>query len=141
MAWTAELMEKQRVPNSVNFRIKFTNGTDIYEEWFEIKGTSSPEAMLRREVKRRVNQLEELENYDPTLGPFDYSDLPVPPEDPPTQGEIDRVTYMSKARKLRSMFNAVELGVLTGSEPEFDQLRTYLQTNIDPSYITEAFEI
>ncbi len=137
MAWTATLLRKDDNGGSIDFVVEFTNGVNILVEQFRSQGKISADD-IKRQVKTRLAQLENLSTLDIPLGEKDFIETvksPPPVKDPPTQLVIDLTAYRRKMSQLRTMEELVTIGAILDSHATVVALRAAMITDYQEAFL------
>jgi hypothetical protein len=131
--YTATLKDKQPSGAAIRYTVEFSDGTNTVEE------SCIPQdlAGFKFWVKSRLAVFNAKDEIAYTLGQaIDVTEPEVIPPNP-TQAEIDLAEWLDDYRKyVKVKTTLVDTGILTGNETQVVALKTKVQTNFKPAYLT-----
>lgn len=138
--WTAKLLRKKRDGYRITLFFEFTNGTDTFVDELYFNYTQNLDT-IKRELYRRIQYLNSVDTLESDIASGTITPEAPPPVvvDPPpaiTPEEQAQEDYKLKVLQMRGIYNAIQYGVLTGTEPLITTVRNYLKNNFKPEYIT-----
>lgn len=134
--FTAKINRKDYINGVMRVFVDFTNGTDTYTE----NCIPQDEAGLKYWVKSRLatfNAGEVIETSYTDGATVDVSEPVVPPY-VPTQAELDEQEWLADYTKwVKIKTTLIDTGILTGQETQLVNLKTKVQTNFKPVFLTK----
>lgn len=125
MAWTAQLTKATILDGDAILVVTFRDDVSgaSFDEPYRFRAVQS-NVFLKDKVRDRIKELNAISAWIPTLpiGAIVPSSDPTPP-DPPTQAEIDRAAWTAKYQQLQAWMRAVNVGIESGTNPQFIALR------------------
>jgi hypothetical protein len=130
MAWSAKLVSVEKQQGKAHIVINYSDGTSSFNEdqWL-----SSPQT-LNDIVATRIAQLSSVDTFVAgiVLGPL--SSTPTPPSIQ-TAPQIAQNKFLVDYNRWLSVKRAIDAGILTGTEPEVQALKSLVQTEYSAAYI------
>lgn len=128
--WTAEIYEKGFEAGRFFVRVRYKNGPDEFTDTVPL-GPGGPDH-VRARVKEKVAELEARQS---DLGLLTIGPAADPAVPSPTQAELDREAFIANYSKWRRVKAAIDMGVITGNEPQVAALRNKVQADFRPAYL------
>jgi len=133
MAWTAELISKEKEATHIDLVVRFTDGVETVTERFRIQGSLSVEA-FRDRVRGKIAALNALPQTETDI-PLGSVDLTPPtPPTPPTPAEIAERQWRGKFERLQVAQMLVDHGVIPDTLPAYISLRNDVRNTFLPAY-------
>jgi len=132
MAWTAELIKKEKEATHLDLVVRFSDGTTVIEERYRITRTLTV-ASFKALVRRKIVDLESLPQSDTNLS-LGVVDLVPPVVVPPTPAEIAEQRWRQKFDRLQVAQMLVDHGVISNILPAYVNLRNEVQADFLPAY-------
>lgn len=133
MAWTAELLRKEKEATHLDLVVRFTDGTRTVIERFRIQGALSVEA-FRGRVRAKIaeyNALPQTETNIP-LGSVDLT--PPAPPTPPTPAEIAERQWFRKYERLQKFNVLIANEVIPDTLQIYVDLKAEVKADFLPAY-------
>lgn len=125
MAWAAQLSSATVLDGDALLKVVFKDDATgaAFEETYRFRSVQS-NAFLRDKVRDRIKELNAVSAWVPTLpvGAIVPSADPTPTPSP-TQAELDQAAWLTKYRQLQAWMRAVNVGIESGTNPQFIALR------------------
>ena len=133
MAWTAELIGKEKEATHIDLIVRFTDGANTVTERFRIQGSLTVDG-FRGRVRSKIAALNALPQteIDIPLGSVDLT--PPTPPPPPTAAEIAETQWQRKFERLQVAQHLVDHGVIPNTLPAYVNLRNEVQSEFLPAY-------
>lgn len=127
MAYTAEITSKSGVEGKISVSVKFTDGVSEFGESFVVASIDD----LKGQIRNRLAELDSAKKDDSKIavGPID-----VTPE-AQTQERLDRLQFDYDFQRFVKVTKAIELGLITGQEPEIVEFMDRVRGNFKTAYI------
>lgn len=141
MSWSCVLKEVVKYNGGATCVVAFTNSTsgEVIDRTFPASGLTIDADWLKQQCAVTIQQFDAAYNFAnaQTKGsPIDLTGFVWPlPVVPPTQAELDRDVWFAKAARLKNAKTLIDLGVLTGAEPQYIALRDNVKNTLKPEYI------
>lgn len=133
MAWTANLVDKRQEANGIYLNVNFTDGVKSFGKEILVNGWDLNS--VKRTVQSEINS---LNNNDTILSSLNEGAISAPDPDPtPTQAELDQQTWLQDYNRwVNVKTKLIDTGILTGNETQVVALKTKVQTNFKPAYLS-----
>jgi len=133
MAWTAELIRKEKEATHLDLVVRFTDGVTTLTERFRIQGSLTVEAFKAR-VRAKIAELNALPQTEVAI-PLGNVDLTPPtPSPPPTAEQIAERQWNQKFRRLRVAKMLVDHLIIPETLPAYQNLLNDVKNTFLPAY-------
>jgi len=129
--FTATIKSKEKVGGAIRVTVEFSDGTTSVTE------TCVPQDRngFVHWVKSRLATFNGADELDQEYAENDTVDIAEPTPVEPTQEEKDFAEWMRKFRRLQTVQELVDLGIVANDNPKVVALRNDLQSTIKVTYI------